>query len=344
MLALWLVDLAWIWSWHSREKGSWVANGFGPISSLSVVGVAVALVLQAMNLKSIFQQDEYRRIRQAENFAMSFMSREMRDARDQAWKTREAFLRGSEDERRAWAESWFGQTLPEAGKKNWPVSMVIEYHVWIANFCDTLAENQQQKFRKGFIPLTHVWSEVVCGHWRGPKPSRHPRRKPSQNPSKVQPLSIREFFARFPTDDACLDHIMEVRYGMRHPCDKCLNLSTFHRLANRPAYSCAHCGHHVYPCAGTVFQDTRTPLQVWFYAIYLFVTTRNGVSAKELQRTVGVTYKTAWRMGQQIRKLIDKADGEAIFAAMSRLMRRMSAVTIPASAAEARLARQSLWA
>jgi len=84
---------------------------------------------------------------------------------------------------------------------------------------------------------------------------------------------------------------------------------TFHKLTERRAFSCAHCGHHVYPTAGTVFQDTRTPLQVWFYAIYLFVTTRHGVSGKELERTLGVTYKTAWRMGQHIRMLMAKADG-----------------------------------
>jgi transposase-like protein len=48
---------------------------------------------------------------------------------------------------------------------------------------------------------------------------------------------------------------------------------------------------------------------VWFYAIYLFVTTRHGVSGKELERTLGVTYKCAWRMGQQIRVLMAKADG-----------------------------------
>jgi transposase-like protein len=132
------------------------------------------------------------------------------------------------------------------------------------------------------------------------------------NPSKVQALSVRQFFERFPSDDACLEHVMEVRFGLKHPCDKCLTLSTFHRLANRPAFSCAHCGHHVYPCAGTIFQDTRTPLQMWFYAIYLFIATRHGVSGKELQRTLGVTYKTAWRIGQQIRKLMDTADGEGV--------------------------------
>jgi len=128
--------------------------------------------------------------------------------------------------------------------------------------------------------------------------------------SSVVPFSVREFFERFPSDDACLEHVMAVRYGLRHTCGKCGVVdSTFHKLSDRPAYSCAHCGHHVYPGAGTVFQDTRTPLQMWFYAIYLFVATRHGVSGKELQRTLGVTYKTAWRMGDQIRKLMVEANG-----------------------------------
>lgn len=131
--------------------------------------------------------------------------------------------------------------------------------------------------------------------------------------SNVVPFSVREFFERFPSDDACLEHIMEVRYGLRHTCEKCGVVdSTFHKLTGRPAYSCAHCGHHIYPCAGTIFQDTRTPLQSWFYAIYLFVATRHGVSGKELQRTLGVTYKTAWRMGDQIRKLMNEANGFAM--------------------------------
>jgi transposase-like protein len=131
----------------------------------------------------------------------------------------------------------------------------------------------------------------------------------NKNPSQVQALSVREFFARFHSDDVCLAHIMEVRYGLQHSCQKCGADSTFYKLTNRPAYSCGNCGAHVYPCAGTIFQDTRTPLQVWFYAIYLFVTTRHGVSGKELQRTLGVTYKTAWRIGQQIRILMASANG-----------------------------------
>jgi hypothetical protein len=124
-----------------------------------------------------------------------------------------------------------------------------------------------------------------------------------------QKLTVRQFFQQFPDDDTCLAHIMEKRYGTRHVCAKCGKDASFHRLTERPAFACAQCGAHVYPCAGTILQDTRTPLQLWFYALYLFVATRHGVSGKELQRQLGVTYKTAWRMGQQIRKLMANANG-----------------------------------
>lgn len=121
-------------------------------------------------------------------------------------------------------------------------------------------------------------------------------------------FTVRDFFNRFPTDDACLHHVMEVRFGTRHVCRACGQEATFHKLTKRKAYACSHCGDNLYPCAGTIFQDSRTSLQLWFYAIFLFVTTRHGVSGKELQRTLGVTYKTAWRMGQQIRTLMGNAD------------------------------------
>ncbi len=121
-------------------------------------------------------------------------------------------------------------------------------------------------------------------------------------------MTVRQFFQRFPDDEACLRHVMEVRYGLRHTCRKCKTEATFHRMSDRRAFACSQCGDHVYPTAGTVLQDTRTPLQSWFYAIYLFVVTRHGVSGKELQRQLGVTYKTAWRMGQQLRLLMTSAD------------------------------------
>jgi len=132
----------------------------------------------------------------------------------------------------------------------------------------------------------------------------------SKSPSASPEFSVREFFARFPNEDACLEHIMQVRFGgTRFECASCGKESTHHKLATRRTYVCANCGHHVNPTANTVLHDTRTPLVSWFYAMYLFCTTRHGVSGKELQRQLGVTYKTAYRIGQHIRDLMSKAQG-----------------------------------
>ncbi|MDB5734498.1 MAG: family transposase [Alphaproteobacteria bacterium] len=130
-------------------------------------------------------------------------------------------------------------------------------------------------------------------------------------------MNVREFFKRFPDDAACLEHIMSVRYGHRHTCGKCGVVdATFHRLENRKAYACSHCGDNLYPCAGTIFEKSRTPLTVWFYAIFLFVSTRHGVSGMELHRQLGVTRKTGYRMGMQIRQLMTKADYQGLLGGM----------------------------
>jgi transposase-like protein len=128
----------------------------------------------------------------------------------------------------------------------------------------------------------------------------------------MKKLTVQDFFGRFPNEDACLEHVMVLRYGIKRDClnAKCGKPTEYYRLTNRPAYSCRFCGHHIYPCAGTPFERTRTNLQSWFYAIYLFTTTRHGVPAMELRRQLGVTYKTAWRMGHEIRKYMGIVDGD----------------------------------
>src|SRR5207253_6295795 len=68
-------------------------------------------------------------------------------------------------------------------------------------------------------------------------------------------------------------------------------------------------GHHVHPTAGTIFHKSSTSLRTWFHAIYLMASTRCGVSAKQIERQTGVTYKTAWRMFHQIRKLLKDDTG-----------------------------------
>jgi transposase len=126
----------------------------------------------------------------------------------------------------------------------------------------------------------------------------------------TKPMTLKQFQAKFPTDEACLVHLFETRYGTEPVCLKCGQIDTFHKLAKQPAFTC-NCGHHIHPMAGTPFQDTRTPLTTWFLVIFLFCASRNGVSAKEIQRQTGVTYKTAWRMCNLIRQYMGYVDGDA---------------------------------
>ena len=123
-------------------------------------------------------------------------------------------------------------------------------------------------------------------------------------------MTVQEFFALFPDDDACLDHLMSERYGAALDCPRCEKHGKFHRIRSELAYGCQWCGHHIHPCVDTPFHNSHTPLQKWFYAMYLFHTTRHGVSAKELQRQLGVAYRTAWRMGHKIREHMGSRDGQ----------------------------------
>lgn len=121
--------------------------------------------------------------------------------------------------------------------------------------------------------------------------------------------TFKQFQAEYPNDEACLDKILEMRYGGKEfTCPACKRESKFHRISKRRAYACQHCGHHVYPCVGTPFKKSRTPLTNWFFAMYLMTSTRHGVAAKELERQLGCTYKTAWRMAHELRKLMAQAD------------------------------------
>jgi len=120
----------------------------------------------------------------------------------------------------------------------------------------------------------------------------------------MERYTVQAFRKDFPDDDACLEWLKNHLYPEGIFCGKCGKVTRHYKLTNRRAYSCDLCGSHVYPTAGTIFHKSCTPLTSWFYAVYLMSSTRCGVSAKQLQRELGVTYKTAWRMFHQIRKLL----------------------------------------
>jgi transposase-like protein len=130
--------------------------------------------------------------------------------------------------------------------------------------------------------------------------------------------TIMEFMREFPDDAACLDWLWRNRYapdGTHAHCPKCDAERAFKRYETtqrRQSWTCTACGHHIHPTAGTIFHKSSTSLHLWFYAIYLMTGTRCGISAKQVERELGVTYKTAWRMCHLIRHELMAQDDDAL--------------------------------
>ena len=129
--------------------------------------------------------------------------------------------------------------------------------------------------------------------------------------------SLMEFMREFPDDDACLEWLWRTRYsedGKHADCPKCerkhVVFKKYATKQRRQTWTCTKCGHHVQPTAGTIFHGSSTSLHLWFYAIHLMTSTRCGISAKQLERELGVTYKTAWRIFNRIRNELTSDDSD----------------------------------
>src|SRR4051794_10894091 len=129
------------------------------------------------------------------------------------------------------------------------------------------------------------------------KDRNHPRR----GTASTSQYSLTEFMRDFPDDAACLDWLWRTRYapdGEHAMCPHCgveRSFRRYHTAQQRQSWTCTACGKHLHPTAGTIFEKSSTSLQSWFYGIYLMTSTRCRISAKQLERELGVTYKTAWR-------------------------------------------------
>ena len=141
------------------------------------------------------------------------------------------------------------------------------------------------------------------------------RNNPVRAESSDSDYTLLEFMRDFPDDATCLDWLWRTRYaedGEHAHCVKCGKTRSFKRYATaqrRQSWTCTTCGTHLHPTAGTIFHKSSTSLQLWFYAMYLMTSTRCGISAKQLEREIGVTYKTAWRMMKLIRQELMYDDG-----------------------------------
>jgi len=109
--------------------------------------------------------------------------------------------------------------------------------------------------------------------------------------------TIKHLKQDFPNDDVCLDYIFQKKYP---------KAKGYSRVRKRKCYSHQSTKHQIHPLKDTIFEKSSTSLTLWFHAIFLFSTSKNGVSAKELERQLGVTYKCAWRIAHQIRTLMEQ--------------------------------------
>lgn len=142
------------------------------------------------------------------------------------------------------------------------------------------------------------------------------RNKPIRAASSDSEYTLMDFMREFPDDKTCLEWMWRTRFapdGETADCPKCKVARVFKRYETsqqRQSWTCTACGHHLHPLAGTIFHKSSTSLHLWFYAMYLMTSTRCGISAKQLERELGVTYKTAWRMANLIRKKLMVQDVE----------------------------------
>jgi transposase len=135
------------------------------------------------------------------------------------------------------------------------------------------------------------------------------RTNPQRSKSSESSYSLMEFVKAFPDDEACLQWLWRTRFspdGQHAYCGKCEQERVFKRYPTaqrRFSWTCTGCGRHVSATAGTIYEGSSTALHLWFYAGYMLTSTRCGISAKQLEREIGVTYKTAWRMLNKLRTI-----------------------------------------
>jgi transposase-like protein len=128
------------------------------------------------------------------------------------------------------------------------------------------------------------------------------RKNPKNAAWSESEYTLLQFMADFPNDETCLNWLWTTRYaadGTHAMCERCEEITPFKQYEARQqhqAWTCTKCSLHVHPTAETIFDKSSTGLHLWFYAMYLMASTRCGISAKQLERELGVTYKTAWRM------------------------------------------------
>lgn len=110
-----------------------------------------------------------------------------------------------------------------------------------------------------------------------------------------------DFVTRFGSEEQCIEHLAELRWPGGYVCPQCGGREAWRLKARPRTYECTACHHQESVTSGTIFHRTRTALPKWFLAAYLMSCDKRGVSAKFLQRELGIAYQTAWTMAHKLR-------------------------------------------
>ncbi len=116
---------------------------------------------------------------------------------------------------------------------------------------------------------------------------------------KTDRYSLKELRKDFPDEDACLAFVFDATHSRECSCG-----GSYRPVSGRRKFQCSKCRYQIAPCAGTSFHKSDTPLSVWFHALFVFSCARSGLSAKELERQIGTTYKTAYRILRTFRQAL----------------------------------------
>lgn len=126
-------------------------------------------------------------------------------------------------------------------------------------------------------------------------------------------MTFLKLIEMFPDEESCVEYYLKIRYPSGVRCNHCGSPKTYQRNGNLKLFDCKDCFNTFSPFKDTIFEKSSTDLRKWFYAIHLFLNGKKGISALQLQREIGVTYKTAWRMLHQIRSAMGNASQKEFF-------------------------------
>jgi transposase-like protein len=118
----------------------------------------------------------------------------------------------------------------------------------------------------------------------------------------VSAMTFFQFEQKFPDEKAAIDYFLNIQYHGTVTCPRCGRAISIYRYRDRPKFfQCYHCNNTFSPFKDTIFGKTHIDMRRWFYTIKIFLNSRKGISSCQLERELGVTQKTAWRMLQQIK-------------------------------------------